>query len=114
VSKQLDPLDRFRRAQQHRAALSDSAGDDVHAVVHPVGEIDIQVTGLTEHHVVARCSPPEGVARRIVRLVGLDLDDPGSNDASGKPPCEHTSEQGRGNFVRRPRQGRSSVSGTHR
>ena len=63
------PAERHGAAQQHRLRHPCRARHDVGAVVHPVGEVDVEMPGLTPHHLDA-CGPPpaEGVARGIARL----------------------------------------------
>ena len=46
----LDILDRFDGAQQDGGAVAFALGHDVHAVVHPVNQVHVRVTGRTEHH----------------------------------------------------------------
>ena len=69
-------MERFEGAQQDRLPVAVATRDDVDAVVHPVREVDVEVPGWSEHHGVARRPPAIAVTRRIVRRVGLDLDDP--------------------------------------
>ena len=81
---------RRRRTDRRSTAWpSPSAGDDVDAVVHPVDEVHVELAGGPEHHRVARRAAAEGVARRIVAAVRLDLGD--------RPRCrprrEHLAEQ---------------------
>ena len=41
-----------------------------------VSDVDVGVAGCAEHHRVPRCLPTEAVARGILLVVRLDLDDP--------------------------------------
>jgi hypothetical protein len=102
--EQIESVDRLTRSEQDRASVPFSSRHDVHAVVHPVGEIDVEVTGPAEHDVVAGRPSGEGMARRILRAVRLDLDDPRANDPAGQPSRQHAAEQRRRDLVRRTRE----------
>ena len=49
--------------------------DKIQAPMHAVGAVDVRVPGRAEHRAVAGRLPSEAVARRILLVVGLDLDD---------------------------------------
>jgi len=73
----LDVFDWFNRSQQYGRRMALALGDDVHAPVDAVYQIDIRAAGRPEHHASTRGEPLGGVRRQIVRpQVGLDFDDP--------------------------------------
>jgi len=52
-------------------------GDDIHAEIHPVNEIDVGVAGWTEHYFRPRSAASRRMRRKVVRSeVGFGLDDP--------------------------------------
>ena len=74
-SHRVEPRRRLERAEQHCARLPLAVADEIHAPVDPVRAVDVDVAGRAEHRRVARGRPTIGVARGIVRVVRLDLDD---------------------------------------
>ena len=58
------PSSRASRPNEDRLRLLSRASDDVHAVMEAVNQVDVQVTGRTEHH---RVSPRLGRARSARR-----------------------------------------------
>ena len=60
-----------RCPQQHPVGPVGTAGDHVDAVVHAVGEIDVEPAGLPEEGVVARRAAAVAVAGRLALAVGL-------------------------------------------
>jgi len=64
----VDAFQRFDGTDEHAGALAFFSADDVAAVVHAVGEVDIEVPGAPEHGAVPLCFAAEGVAC-FVRLV---------------------------------------------
>src|SRR4029453_7583280 len=72
--------DAVEPADQHGAGLTVALGDDVDAVVHAVGEVDVGVAGVAEHDGVARRAPALAAVRGGVVRVGLDLDDAAAQD----------------------------------
>ena len=83
LSHQLNALDRLGRSKEHRAPLAIPAGHDVHAEVHSIREIDVQEAGGTEHHLGPRGQATERMARLIVFLICLRLDDPSDQETLG-------------------------------
>ena len=67
------PRDDPARPQQHRRCLAGRLADQVDAEVHAVGEVDVRVPGLAEHHRVPGRLPAERVRRRV-RLAAVRLD----------------------------------------
>ena len=63
------------RPQQHRRPVPGRPAHDVHAVVHPVGEVDVGVPGRSEHRGVAGRAAAVGVGGRVRLVVRLGLDD---------------------------------------
>src|SRR6266516_7684232 len=74
----IDPEDGLPSAQQDSLGHARRRADDVDAVVHPVGEVDVEMPGWTEHHRVAWRPAAVGVAGGILAgaVVGLDLHQP--------------------------------------
>ena len=70
-------------AQQHRRPVSLGAARQIGAEVHPIGEIDVQVPGRTEHGPGPRPRAPVGMRGRIVLPIGLDLGQPHRHASSG-------------------------------
>jgi len=56
--------------------MTGGAAHHVAAVVHAIGEVDVQVAWFTEHDLISRGPAAEGVARFVHLIVGLGLDDP--------------------------------------
>ena len=83
----VDARHRRHRPQQHGCAVTADAGDDVGAVVHAVGEVDVQMAGRPEHRPRCAASAAVRVARRIVGRVRLDLDDPPGAPAVRRAAC---------------------------
>ncbi len=68
---------------QDRLSASDRTCHDVGALVDAVAEVDVEMPGRAEHHRVARRFSVERVTRRIIRHIGLDLNDPTAAHDSG-------------------------------
>ena len=75
-------------------AVALGADHHVAAVVHAVGEVDVEVAGRAEHHLrCGRVSPFDGVRARVTRsVVRLDLGDA----ATATSPCRSTAPSSRG------------------
>ena len=68
-------------------ALPSGSRDEVHAVVHAVDQVDVQVTGRAEHDRRARRGAAAGVRGEVARAeIGLDLDDAGQCGSPPPPP----------------------------
>jgi len=68
---------RFDRAQQHRRRQSLALRNDIHAVMHAIYQIDIRVSGWTEHDFGPWREASRGMRREIVRPeIGFNLNDP--------------------------------------
>lgn len=94
-----DAVDRLQSTEEDRDGLIWLAADDVGAVVHAVGEVDIEGAGLGVHGLVAWRPPSsEGVRGAIVDAeVGLGLDDGGAeNFARIERADKRRAEQGAG------------------
>ena len=73
-TRQLDAFDDFARTEQHGGGGTHLVTHEVHAEVHAVGEVDVHMAGLAEHHGVARRLAAKGVRAGVeVTLVRLDL-----------------------------------------
>jgi hypothetical protein len=60
--------------EQNSARPALGATHHVHAVPHAVGEVDVRMSGGTEHHIVTGCAPAVGVRAGIaLARVGLDF-----------------------------------------
>jgi hypothetical protein len=57
-----DARARLERADEHRLRQTGRPGHKVQAVMHPIGEIDVGVPGISVHDLVARAAP---AARRV-------------------------------------------------
>src|SRR5262249_40506554 len=55
--RDVDPLDDLPRPEEDGAGELLGATDDVRTPVHPVGEVDVEMAGGPEHHLVARRGP---------------------------------------------------------
>src|SRR5690606_30572731 len=82
-----EPLERLRGADQYPGSATLGAGDDVAAEVDPHGSIHVEVPGGQEHRRIAGVLPAEGMACRIVLVVGLGLDD--AHPHTGGPDVAH-------------------------
>src|SRR4051812_14374212 len=77
AARGLEAVDDLAGAQQDRARLALRPAGHVAAVVHAVGEVDVEVTGWTEHHGVPLRHAVEGVRAGVVRsVVRLHLGEP--------------------------------------
>jgi hypothetical protein len=85
--------ERLGGADEHRGGSVGIAADDVEAVVHAVGEVDVSDPGRAEHGTVAFGSLcVSGVGAGVFRPdVGLGLDDAKRGDAAW---CESTVKGG--------------------
>lgn len=98
----LDALDDFDRSDQHRLASALPADDNVRTAMDSITEIDVEMSGWTEHRGIARRTAAERVARRIAFVVCLDLDDSASNRFTAEVRDEELVQQPRCNKRRRP------------
>src|SRR4029079_8703776 len=71
----VEPGRRLYLARERRLGASLLRADEVEAPVDAVRAIDVGVAGRPEHRGGAGCPPPEAVARGIVLVVRLHLDD---------------------------------------
>src|SRR5207244_271328 len=78
----IDAFERLRGSEQDRARRPIRTGHHVHAMVHAVGEVDVQMSRRPEHDADTRRATPVGVTRRVVLIVGLRLDDPRTEDSA--------------------------------
>ena len=86
----VEAFDWFEGADQHAAGSAVVFGDDVHAVVHAVREIDVSVTAGSEDDARAIGDAGGGVGGEIVTAeVGFGFDD----DAGGGSVDEHFAEE---------------------
>ena len=101
-------------AQQHRGGDALGTADEVHAPVHAVGEVDVDVPGRAEHDGVARGPAAEGVRARVaLAVVRLDLGQAHRDDAlwrcGARPPRPAGREPPRAPAGRRSRGARVAV-----
>ena len=72
---------------QHRPGLAVGFGDEVHAVVHAVDQVHVQVAGRAEHDRRPWRGAAAGVRGQVARAqVGLDLDDAGGAHQRARRP----------------------------
>ena len=67
---------RLERSDQNRLGAAGLVADEVQAPVDAVRAVDVRVARCAEHDRVPGRLPAEAVARGILLVVGLDLDDP--------------------------------------
>ena len=85
----LEAVDHLAGAQQDGAGLALGPAGDVAAVVHAVGEVDVEVPRRAEHHLVALGAAAVGVGAGVVRaVVRLDLGEPDGDAAVGERRAE--------------------------
>ena len=97
VHAQIETAERLGGAQQHRLRLVDASGDDIQHVMHAVDQVDVGMTGRTEHDRRPRRPAAGGMTGEVVAAhVGLGLDEPGTQDAPADPPAEHLPEERHG------------------
>jgi hypothetical protein len=73
------PLETVRwleRPHEHRARHTLLLADEVETPVDAVRAVDVRTAGRAEHRCVAGGAAAKAVARWILLVVGLDLDDP--------------------------------------
>ena len=75
LAHRLEPVRRLERPHEHGARDALVLADEVQAPVDAVGAVDVRVPGRAEHRGVARGTAAVAVARRVLVVVGLDLDD---------------------------------------
>ena len=88
-----DAAQRLQRADQHRGADALLLADGVQQRVDAVGAVDVGASGATEQRAGARGETDEGVAGRLVLVVGLGLNDHAGggavfDDAADQCPCD--------------------------
>ena len=89
------PRDHLAGPHQHRGGGTRLAGHDVGAVVHAVGEVDVQPTGRSEHHLGPRRSTAEGVRARVrASGVRLDLGQAHGDTPTGDPASQEVAGHG--------------------
>src|SRR5438105_4915116 len=84
----LHPFDGLDRPQEHGRGDALLAADEVDAPVDAVRAVDVGVPGEAEHRRVARRPAAEAVARRILVVVRLDLDDRAADSADEERDAE--------------------------
>lgn len=73
-------VDHLAGSKQYAGCAALDPADDVCCPVNPVGEVDVQVTRRTKHHLVAGRPAAGGVRRGVADpVVGLDLCQPDRN-----------------------------------
>jgi hypothetical protein len=83
------PVTRLECSNEHGPRNALTFGYQVHAMVHAVGEVDVDSPRLSEHGFVAPSPAAERVTGGIVRAsISLDLDDPPRDDSGSAPPNE--------------------------
>src|SRR5687768_3134911 len=88
-SHHLDTGRRLERAEEDGRADAVFRADDVRAPVDAIRAVDVESSGGPEHRRVAACPASERVARGIVRLVRLRLDDDSADAVDEeRPPDE--------------------------
>src|ERR1700757_3041545 len=75
----LEAARRLQRPDQDCAGHSFALADQVQAPVDSVRPVDVGVAGGAEHRGVALRSAAVAVARRVLLVVGLHLDDPAAD-----------------------------------
>lgn len=101
--RQRRALDHPASSQQDGGSISRWPADQVHAEVHSVGEVDIRVPGLAEHHRIASGLPAKRVRRRIDGAgIRLDLGQPDRDHAISRLMHEHAAKQVRRHGQHRP------------
>ena len=116
VAHPVEAMGRLQRPQQDRRRRALLLADEVEAPVDPVGAVDVRVARRAEHDGVPRRPAAEGVAGRVGRIVGLDLDDRAADpvdeqrdaDQVGRDLVDAAREEGRGERVRHPFRGSGS------
>ena len=90
----LEALDRLERAHQDRGGGARRLGDEIQAVVHAVGEVDVGPPRHAEHDGVARGPSTMGMARGITpAAIRLDFDDASGDTALGTLEDEEAPER---------------------
>src|SRR3954447_8934121 len=85
-------------AEQHRRRGSRRPADEVHAPVHAVGEVHVDVAGRTEHDRSAGCLATEGMRAGVVLAgVRLDFGESYGDVAFGRASYDDSSQQVTGN-----------------
>lgn len=71
------PVEWLQRPHQDSPRFVFGSAHDVGTPVHAIDPIDVEMPGWAEHHLVPWCSPPGGMAGRVLAaFVGFDLHDP--------------------------------------
>lgn len=93
-SHQIHPLQRLAGTQQNGFGNPFSIADDVHAPMHPVGEIDVEPSGRTEHRAGSRGHPSIAMRTGIERAaISLRFYQPHHDPAGGVGVDEETSDE---------------------
>jgi len=88
--------DRFDGTNEDSSSRSFFSCDNIGTEVHPIGEVDIQVTARTEHDIIPCRTSGKAMGGRVVVPVRLDLDDPSEHGRSPKPPNDDAAKKVRG------------------
>lgn len=90
----VEAFERLRRPKQDRAPPSGGTGDHVQAPVDAIDQIHVKMPRSFEHRCVASRAATERVARWVVWLIGLHLDEthPG-HDAVIESPGQYPTEE---------------------
>jgi len=76
LAHQVEAVSWLERAHEHRVRNSLAFADEVQAPVDPVRAVDVGVAWRPEHRSVPLGAAAVAVTRRVLVVVGLDLDDP--------------------------------------
>mgnify|MGYP000415689812 CR=1 FL=1 len=99
----VDSVDWFDATEQDTLTKSLVAGNDVCAVVHPVAEIDVEVTSVAEHRCIPSGLATVAVRSWLILSIGLDLDDPSAREITIEAGRDNRAEQPwrKGNSIER-------------
>ena len=92
LAHRVETVRRLERAHEHRVRDALVLADEVQAPVDPVRAVDVRVAGRAEHRGVPLGTAAEAVARRVLVVVGLDLDDPPADPVDEQ---RHADQRGR-------------------
>jgi hypothetical protein len=97
------PLQGLHRPYQDSARTAFPTRDHIAAVMHSVGEVDVQVATVPEHHLVPRCHAAESVTCRVaISQVRLHLDNAADEEPVLNFPYEEFPGQIAGDCQRGP------------
>ena len=99
----VETLQGLEGTEKNGASNSRFVGDDIHAEVHAVADVDVEMARSPKHHCCAQRGPAIGMRPGIARSgIRLDLDNPAPQPNRANGAHQNLSEEIRSHLERRP------------